>query len=52
MSLKISSVDKDNKNWLPWQRPSRDRKTNFGLIVYSHSSANAENLARIGPVDF
>jgi len=45
-------VDKPNKNWLPWQHPLRDRKTHFGLTVYSHSSANPENLAKIGTVDF
>jgi len=25
---------------------------NFRSIVYSHSSSNPENLAKIGPVDF
>jgi len=29
----------------------RDRKTNFRSFIYSHTSANAANLARIGPVD-
>jgi len=29
-----------------------DRKTNFGLIIYSHSSINVENLAKIGLVGF
>jgi len=47
---KISSVDKTNKNWLPWQRPLKDRKTNFRLITYSHSSTKSENLAKIGQV--
>ena len=28
------------------------RKTNFRLIIYSHSSINPENLAKVGPVDF
>jgi len=46
---KISSVDKINKTWLPWQRPLTDRKTNFILIIYNHSS---ENMAKIGTVDF
>jgi len=49
---KISSVDKTNKNWLSWQRSLRDRKTNFTLIIYSHSSTNPENLAEVGPVNF
>jgi len=26
------------------------KKTNFRLIIYSHSSTNPENLAKIGPV--
>jgi len=34
------------------QRPLTDRKTNFGLIIYSHNPNNPENLAKIGPVDF
>jgi len=50
MSLKISSMDKTYKNWLPWQRPLRDRKTNFRLIIHIRSSTNPENLAKIGPV--
>ena len=29
----------------------RDQKHIFRLIVYSYSSANRENLAKIGPVD-
>ena len=36
-----------NKIWLPWQRHLRDRKTNFRLVIYSHSSTNLENLAKI-----
>jgi len=28
------------------------KKTNFRLIIYSHSSTNPENLAKIGPADF
>jgi len=36
---------------LPWQRSLGDRKTNFRLIIYSHSSAKPEKLAKIGPVD-
>jgi len=46
-----NSVNETNKNWLPWQRYLRDRNTNFRLIVYSHGSANRENLAKIGVVD-
>jgi len=37
---------------LPQQNPSKDRKTNFTLIIYSHGSTNPEKLAKIGPVDF
>ena len=40
------------KNWLPWQRPLRGRKTDFRLIVCSHGSTNPQNLAKIRPVDF
>jgi len=29
-----------------------DRKTNFRLIIHTHSSINPENLAKIGPADF
>ena len=35
---------------LPWQFPLRDRKTNFRLIIYSHSSINRHNLAKIRSV--
>jgi len=44
-------MDKTNKNWLPRQRPSSDRKTTFRLIIYSHSSTNQENSAKIDPAD-
>jgi len=37
---------------LPWQRSLKDRKTNFGSIIYSHSSTNPKNLAKFGKVDF
>ena len=47
---RISSVDKTDRNSLPWQRPLRDRKTNFRLFISSQSSTNSENLAKIGPV--
>jgi len=40
------------QNHLPWLRRLRDRKNNFTLIVCNHSCTNAENLAKIGPVDF
>ena len=30
------SVDKTNRNWLLWQRPLRDQKTDFRLVIYSH----------------
>ena len=53
LSPEPSCVDKTNKDWLPWQRPlMRDRETSFRSIIYSHSSANPENLAKIGQVDF
>jgi len=32
-----------HKNWLPWQRPSTDRKTNFRSFVHSHSSTIPAN---------
>jgi len=35
---------------LPWQRPLKDRKTNFSLFTQSHISANSANLVRIGLV--
>ena len=50
ISSTLSAVDKANKNWLPWQRPFRNRKTTFRLIIYSHShtcSINPENLAEV-----
>jgi len=31
----VMYVDKANKNWLPLQRPLKDRKTSFRLIIYS-----------------
>jgi len=37
---------------LPQQNPSKDRKTNFTLIIYSYGSTNPEKLAKIGWVDF
>jgi len=41
-----------DKNWLPWQCPLRDRKANFRFTIYSHSSTNPENLAKIHSTDF
>jgi len=41
-----------NKNWLLWQRPLRDQKTNSRLITYSRISTNLANLAKIHPIDF
>jgi len=43
---------KTNIIWLPCQLPLRDRKINFRLIICIHSSTNAENLAKIGQLDF
>jgi len=52
MSPELSSVDKSDNNWLPWQRPSRDRKkTNFSLIIYSRGSINPANSATVGQAD-
>jgi len=50
MSPELSFVDWANKNWLPRQRSWTDRKTNFELIIYSHSSTNPADLAKIGLV--
>ena len=52
MSPELNCVHKTDRNWLTWQRPLRDRKTNFSMIIYSHSSTNPENLAKIVPGDF
>ena len=51
-AIPISSVDKTNKIWLPWQRSLRDFKNNFTLIIHSLGSTNPENLTKISPVDF
>jgi len=40
------------QNWLPRQRPLRDRKTNFRSFVYSRSSTMPGNWVTIGQVDF
>jgi len=48
MSLQLNSVDEANKNWLPWQC---NGKTDFMLIICSHSSTNPENLAKISLAD-
>jgi len=34
------------------QRPFRNRETNFCSIIYSVSSTDPENSAKIGPIDF
>jgi len=47
---KLSSADKANNNWLPWQRALRDQKTNFRLIIYGHNSTNPAKLVKIGLV--
>ena len=39
------------QNWLSWQRPLQERKTNFTSFIYSHSSTKTENLAKIGAAD-
>jgi len=44
-------ADKPNKNWLPRQRPLRDRKTNFRSFIYSQSSTNPADRVKIGPVN-
>ena len=49
---KIISVDKNDKNCLPWPRLFGYWKTSFRLIIYSHSSTNPENLAKISLVNF
>ena len=44
--------DKTNtsKNWLARQRSSKDRKNNFRLFIYSHSSNIPACFVKIGPV--
>jgi len=39
------------QNWLPRQRPSSDRKTNFRSFIYSHSSTIPTDWVKIGRVD-
>jgi len=39
------------QNWLPRQRPLRNRKTYFGSFVYGQSYTNPANLVKIGLVD-
>jgi len=39
------------KNWLPWQRLLRDRKTDFRSFIYSRNSTNPANSVKIGLVD-
>ena len=50
-SPELSSTDKANKTWLPWQRLLRDRKTNIRLIIYSRGPTNPADLAKIGQVN-
>jgi len=47
MSPKLSCVDKTNEKGLM----PRIEKLAARLIIYSHSSTNPENLAKIGPID-
>jgi len=54
---KLSSVAELNsvatpKLVLPRQRPLRAQKTNSRLIIYSHSSTDPKNMAKIGRVEF
>jgi len=51
MSPKLCCVEKTNNTWLLWQRPMRNRKTNFSLVIHSHSFTKHKHLAKIGPVD-
>jgi len=44
-------VDKTKKNSLPWHHPLKNLKTNFRLIIYSRSSTEAENAAKIDEAD-
>ena len=39
------------RNWLPRQRPSRDRKGNFRSFMYSHISTVSANSVKISTVD-
>jgi len=54
MSPELSSMDKTKptKIGCRGKRPLRDRRINFRLFIYSHSSTNPVNFAKIGPVDF
>ena len=40
-----------NKNWLPQQRPLRDRKTNIKPYTCSHSYIDPANWVKISLVD-
>jgi len=51
MSLELNTADTADKNWLPRQRFSRDRKANFRLVICNYSSTDPENLAKIRPLD-
>ena len=49
----VYSLDKTKKIGCdtPWQRPSRNRKTNLTSIICTRSSTNPANLTKIGPVN-
>ena len=38
-------------NWLPWQRPLRNRKTLNEVNRILHPSTNSEIFVKIGPLD-
>jgi len=39
----------ENKNWLLWQGPWKDRKLMFRSFIYSHSGIERENGVKIRP---
>ena len=39
------------QNWLPWQRPLRDRRNNFRSFIHSQRSTSPANFVKLGPVD-
>jgi len=47
----VIEANKTSKNWLPRQRPLRDRNIDNRPFIGSHSSTNPANLVKIGPVD-
>ena len=42
-------LDDSLQNWLPWQHPLNDRKTNPRLTVYTQLPTNSKKLVKIGP---